>query len=86
MSRLARKMYHGIQNSLFLPSIRVNSPPIGQDTPPAREQRGKRAPPSRHPLLVNLTLLCYLDESRTAKTAWEHYNEGTSGATSRCSV
>ena len=44
MSRLARKMYHGSQNSLFLPFLHVNSPPIGQDTPPAREQQGKRAP------------------------------------------
>ena len=44
MSRLARKMYHGSQNSLSLPFLHVNSPPIGQDTPPAREQHGKRAP------------------------------------------
>ena len=84
MSRLARKMYHGSQNPLFLPFIRVNSPPIGQDTLPAREQQGERIP--GHPLRIKLTFLCCLDKSRTAKTAWEYYNEGTCVATSRYSV
>ena len=84
MSRLARKMFHGSQNALFLPFLRVNSPPIGQDTMPVREQQGKHVP--SRPLRINLTFLCYLDKSRTARTAWEYYNEGTCVATSRYKV
>ena len=55
---------------------------IGQDIPPAGDQRGKRAPVI---LSLELTFPCHLEEMRTIKTAWEYYNEGMYAATARYS-
>ena len=38
------------------------------------EPRGRR---TSRVLRIYLTFLCYPEELKTLKTAWEHYNEGT---------
>ena len=52
----------------------IKCPLIDPETPPAGDQRGKRASPVTRSR-TDLTFLCYIEEMETTKTAWEYYNE-----------
>ena len=82
MSLLANKMKHGSQLILSWLVIRSEAPPTEQEPLPPANLRGEHVPQSPSPSKIYLIYLCCPEEPKTAKTAWEYYNEGTYPATS----
>ena len=84
MSPLANKMKHGNLSGLPYQIIRSKDPPAEQRPLPHANPlaKGKRSFPS-YRQGIYLIHLSHPEESKTIKTAWEYYNEGTSAAASR---
>ena len=79
MPLLAKKMNHG--GPLFLPCSVIRAKAALQSKGTCRRLHEASASPS-HRLIIHLILLCYLEELKPLKTAWEYYNEGMYASTS----
>ena len=72
MSHFVKRMNHGRYFTLFW-SVMYAELPIAQEPLPPVRPRGKWS--TGDPLKSHLTHLCYPEEPKTFKSAWEYYNE-----------
>ena len=82
MSLLVNKMKHGSQ--LVLSWLVIVLKPLLQCKIPCRlrTHEVRTLPSHHHRSKIYLACLCCSEEPKTAKTAWEYYNEGAYLATS----
>ena len=76
MPLLAKKMNNGSPLFLPLPVIRAKAFLQSKGTCRLRRRIHEASARPSHRLIIHLILLCYLEELKPLKTAWEYYNEG----------
>jgi hypothetical protein len=83
VSLLANKMKHGNLCVLPWPVLRSKGPLVEHEPLPHAKPQGQgKCSPCVFSKNIDLIYLCYPEEQKAVKTAWEYYNEGTYPATS----
>ena len=83
MSLITKKLNQGSPLVLPWPVIRAKVSLQSKDTCRLRRRIHQASACPSHHLIIHLILLCYPEELKPLKTAWEYYNEGMYASTSR---